>query len=150
MSAHFCDGCGDGHDWRDCPEVEESIFEHDPEWDAEEPPPTSSCEVWGFSTADPEWRPAPVARAEALEFLGLMAALERYQRAREEPLRLRVEQKIREMAPAWGEVLRMVAEEGRGPRVDPPEPRVGQGLSHEETEVVLWTENGKWTISGDL
>jgi hypothetical protein len=75
MSAHFCDGCGDGHDWRDCPEVEESIFEHDPEWDAEEPPPPMD------------------------------------------------------------------------PLADPPEPRVGQGMSPHRTHAVLWTEHGKWLIS---
>jgi hypothetical protein len=54
MSAHFCDGCGDGHDWRDCPDVEESIFEHDPEWEAEEVPPPMVGDIPVTVYVDPE------------------------------------------------------------------------------------------------
>jgi hypothetical protein len=59
MPADFCLGCGTEHHWLACPEVSQSVFPYDPEWEGEESPPpmVANYSLWGFSTADPAWRP---------------------------------------------------------------------------------------------
>lgn len=55
----FCSGCGTEHHWLACPEVGQSVFPFDPEWEAEEPPPpmVANVPLW-----DPRRTPRPLVR----------------------------------------------------------------------------------------
>lgn len=52
----LCLGCGTDHHWLACPEVSQSWFPYDPEWEAEEPAPPMTANV----PMGPPWDPTRV------------------------------------------------------------------------------------------
>jgi hypothetical protein len=62
----FCPGCGVEHHWLACPEVGQSVFPYDPEWEAEEPPPPMVANVPVAPLWDPGRTPRGSTRTESV------------------------------------------------------------------------------------